>query len=757
MIIALVAVSVFFVTFAYASPPTTPYNANETLDPTCGPTDTNCYVSSSAGVTTAGNGLSVSGSSVEFGGADLNKQTILGLGGNSFTIYDSFSSPSKIYFYMDGNNASLGTDTVSLQIGSAPGPGVLISDNGTGEQYMQLTNSNSFLSNLTESVGVSGGHLSYINIPSNHTYFDVSASAVTAYALKNTDTTKFLQADANGNITNVSLPSGGGSVSAGSGLTNNAGALEVGGLLTHDTYIDPDTYQFAINGNVDANKGWLDVNASQSHFGVVNSSNQITDIFIDDGDIGLALGGSGGTLLFSHSVIANNPVTEFNLEDGTSSFVEFQPHVTKLTALANSDSSKFLQADANGNITNVSVPSGGGGGGSVSTGNGLTNNSGTFELGGALTRDTDIDPSTFKFSINKTYQPSEPLLDLESAFAGIGFVDGSGKSNDIEINTLYTYINRNGQAAMQLNDTDVNFVDSAGPYAALSRSAVTFKALDNSDSTKFLQADANGNITNVSVPSGGGGVTGSGTAGQLTYWDGSTTVAGNTNLIWDNTNTRLGVDTSTLAYTFEVGSSSLVSGIVARFENVDGTCDVNPTLGAGGFTCSSDMRLKKNITRLSDDTAWTLNQNIDVSKSSVLSKVLALAPVSYNWNREQDPSQKHTGFIAQEMREIFPGLVSEDPSSQMLSINYSGLIPYTIEAIQEMDIQVQAIPVLQNKALYTKISDFLRGIAERGVAIIDIVQARDVQTKNIHTNTLCVGTTCVTQEQFLKMVTASNK
>ena len=613
MIIALVAVSVFFVTFAYASPPTTPYNANETLDPTCGPTDTNCYVSSSAGVTTAGNGLSVSGSSVEFGGADLNKQTILGLGGNSFTIYDSFSSPSKIYFYMDGNNASLGTDTVSLQIGSAPGPGVLISDNGTGEQYMQLTNSNSFLSNLTESVGVSGGHLSYINIPSNHTYFDVSASAVTAYALKNTDTTKFLQADANGNITNVSLPSGGGSVSAGSGLTNNAGALEVGGLLTHDTYIDPDTYQFAINGNVDANKGWLDVNASQSHFGVVNSSNQITDIFIDDGDIGLALGGSGGTLLFSHSVIANNPVTEFNLEDGTSSFVEFQPHVTKLTALANSDSSKFLQADANGNITNVSVPS------------------------------------------------------------------------------------------------------------------------------------------------GGGGVTGSGTAGQLTYWDGSTTVAGNTNLIWDNTNTRLGVDTSTLAYTFEVGSSSLVSGIVARFENVDGTCDVNPTLGAGGFTCSSDMRLKKNITRLSDDTAWTLNQNIDVSKSSVLSKVLALAPVSYNWNREQDPSQKHTGFIAQEMREIFPGLVSEDPSSQMLSINYSGLIPYTIEAIQEMDIQVQAIPVLQNKALYTKISDFLRGIAERGVAIIDIVQARDVQTKNIHTNTLCVGTTCVTQEQFLKMVTASNK
>ncbi|HZX73913.1 MAG TPA: hypothetical protein VFE57_05815, partial [Cyclobacteriaceae bacterium] len=48
-LVALAAAFLLSASIAFATPPTTPYNQNETLDPTCGPTDTNCYVAASSG------------------------------------------------------------------------------------------------------------------------------------------------------------------------------------------------------------------------------------------------------------------------------------------------------------------------------------------------------------------------------------------------------------------------------------------------------------------------------------------------------------------------------------------------------------------------------------------------------------------------------------------------------------------------------------------------------------------------------------
>ena len=47
-------------------------------------------------------------------------------------------------------------------------------------------------------------------------------------------------------------------------------------------------------------------------------------------------------------------------------------------------------------------------------------------------------------------------------------------------------------------------------------------------------------ITSWSV----GGITGSGSSGQVTFWTGSTSVGGDNNLFWDNTNKRLGIGTT---------------------------------------------------------------------------------------------------------------------------------------------------------------------------------------------------------------------
>ncbi|KKP90770.1 MAG: hypothetical protein UR97_C0009G0001, partial [Candidatus Nomurabacteria bacterium GW2011_GWE2_36_115] len=118
----------------------------------------------------------------------------------------------------------------------------------------------------------------------------------------------------------------------------------------------------------------------------------------------------------------------------------------------------------------------------------------------------------------------------------------------------------------------------------------------------------------------------------------------------------VGISTSAApTYKLQVGSSS-VSGIVARFENSTGTCDINPTTST--LACSSDISLKKNI-RTFDDVEFILKTIPDVQNQSTLEKINTLTPVMYNWNIENEGDSKHVGFIAQEMEQLFPELVSQ--------------------------------------------------------------------------------------------------
>ena len=89
----------------------------------------------------------------------------------------------------------------------------------------------------------------------------------------------------------------------------------------------------------------------------------------------------------------------------------------------------------------------------------------------------------------------------------------------------------------------------------------------------------------------------------------------------------------------------------------------------------------------------------------MLKKVMLLRPKSYNWRAAEfpglafDPNKRSFGFLAQELKEIFPELVESgaipDPKikrgprgaielvSGYYSVNYTGLIPILTEAIQE--------------------------------------------------------------------------
>jgi hypothetical protein len=66
-----------------------------------------------------------------------------------------------------------------------------------------------------------------------------------------------------------------------------------------------------------------------------------------------------------------------------------------------------------------------------------------------------------------------------------------------------------------------------------------------------------------SVWPGGGGIAGSGLAGQITFWTSSTNLGGDNNLFWDNLNKRLGIGTTTPQTSLHVVGNITANNIIA--------------------------------------------------------------------------------------------------------------------------------------------------------------------------------------------------
>jgi hypothetical protein len=111
------------------------------------------------------------------------------------------------------------------------------------------------------------------------------------------------------------------------------------------------------------------------------------------------------------------------------------------------------------------------------------------------------------------------------------------------------------------------------------------------------------------------------------------------------------------------GSCATGGGYAGYF---NGNGYVTGNLSVGSFTMRSDARLKKDI----KDASYRLEQ------------LMRLRPVTYRW-KDGDDARLQTGFIAQEVQEIFPEFVTKDATSGMLSVNYFGLETATIKAVQE--------------------------------------------------------------------------
>lgn len=107
--------------------------------------------------------------------------------------------------------------------------------------------------------------------------------------------------------------------------------------------------------------------------------------------------------------------------------------------------------------------------------------------------------------------------------------------------------------------------------------------------------------------------------------------------------------------------------------NVNGTRRAWLLASGGGWGTSSDRNLKKNIETFQDG----------------LGKVMKLRPTRYHFKTQKDEEPLQPGFIAQEVEEIMPELVSQ--RNGVRGIDYQGLIPVTVAAVQEQQKKMESL------------------------------------------------------------------
>jgi hypothetical protein len=117
--------------------------------------------------------------------------------------------------------------------------------------------------------------------------------------------------------------------------------------------------------------------------------------------------------------------------------------------------------------------------------------------------------------------------------------------------------------------------------------------------------------------------------------------------------------------------------------------NLNGQPGANGYTAWtnwSDSRLKENVT--------------DLEATNVLNKICTIRPVTYNYNElsgfdEATRARRISGFIAQELMEVFPDMVGTitKEDTEYYDTNLSNLNLYLVKAIQELKAEFDAYKI----------------------------------------------------------------
>jgi hypothetical protein len=119
------------------------------------------------------------------------------------------------------------------------------------------------------------------------------------------------------------------------------------------------------------------------------------------------------------------------------------------------------------------------------------------------------------------------------------------------------------------------------------------------------------------------------------------------------------------------------AGYFAGTTNVQGCFQVN---GVNEFGCGSDRKLKENVAPL----------------TGALDTLLRLKGVTFDWKKPADQGKngaaKQTGFIAQDVEQVFPEWVAEDSKGfKTLTIQPSQIEALEVESLRELKAENDAL------------------------------------------------------------------
>lgn len=159
------------------------------------------------------------------------------------------------------------------------------------------------------------------------------------------------------------------------------------------------------------------------------------------------------------------------------------------------------------------------------------------------------------------------LLSVQSIPGGGSAVAGSGSASRLAYWTSSSNLSYNTN--LYWDNTNVRLgIGTTTPSQELTVAGDAIVTGLGGGGTQMVVADNNGLLSVQSIPTGS--ITGSGSASRLTYWTSGSNISYNSNLYWDNTNTRLGIGLTNPSTSLHVSGAAIITGAIT-LSNLSGS------------------------------------------------------------------------------------------------------------------------------------------------------------------------------------------
>ena len=149
--------------------------------------------------------------------------------------------------------------------------------------------------------------------------------------------------------------------------------------------------------------------------------------------------------------------------------------------------------------------------------------------------------------------------------------------------------------------------------------------------------------------------------------------------IWAEADDTFAADNNSTELVFAVGASE------AAAEKM--RLDHDGNLGIGTATPSAKLEVSGTITETSMRETKTNIENM----GNMLPAVLQMQGVKFDWKEDSYGGKDNFGFIAEDMQEILPEVVSCSNEGKAMGIQYTKLTAVLVEAIKEQQIQIDEL------------------------------------------------------------------